>query len=628
MRKFFQNKQSLSPICRLILFCLLAGFIFLTCVALQAGSVTNTLSNFLHEPTLIALNLFPILIVLGVLTLLFGNVFWAGSLTALVFHLLSLVNLIKIECRKDPLVPPDFSLLNEAMTATGEYQLDLHLPILGAILLFSLLLFLAGFKWKGRIKRVSIRVTVCILLIALFLGAMAEIYPSADLYRDMVASVEGLSSSNVPAVFDEIGFLYCFLHNYNLYETQTPEGYDQARAEAWSKEQLAPLVEPCPADVIMVQCEAFSDVFDLPAFAYSVDQNPLALYHRIADSEQAISGHIVVSNCGAGTANTEFDVLTGIGTKWLNENSTSAFRLVHRNLRSIGRLFSAQGYKLWFMHPGQRWFYNRESVYNYLGFSDQCFLDKIEGVYPKKGYYISDEGFGTCLRDRYEAYKQSSDSPLFAFTVTIQNHQSYSWKKYPDRPPVAPMHTAVSPEAQEALSVYAEGVRDSSLLLFSLTEYFDRKPDPVVLVFWGDHLPAMGKNFSVYHEIGMSVGDESNPTAALETYSTPFVIWVNRAFCERYDFTARKSSLEFRNGSSISDVYLGELLYELTGLAGNEAYWDYLAQARRVLPVICGEYFVLPDGTITSSLNAEQQAVLDKLRQWAYYRFAAERVEQ
>ena len=354
----------------------------------------------------------------------------------------------------------------------------------------------------------------------------------------------------------------------------------------------------------------------------------MALFHQVAASEQSIAGHIVVSNYGAGTANTEFDVLTGIQTNMLNENSTSALRVIHKPTASLARLYAAQGYDCWFMHPGESWFYNRDSGYDYLGFSERCFVDQFRGKFPWKGAYVSDKGFGQMLCQRYEAHKAQSDAPWFAFSVTIQNHQAYPWNKYKDRPAEAPLKIAVSDETMETVSVYAEGVRDSAVLLYDLTEYFDRQEDPMLLVFWGDHLPALGKSFSVYREIGLDIGNEADLSSALDTYTTPFVIWANRAYCEQYDLAGRKATLELPAGLRISDTYLGELVYELSGRKGSDAYWDFLGQARRILPVICQGRYELPDGSRTETLTEEQAAVESKLRKWGYYRVTDERVAQ
>ena len=623
MKPLFRNKRSLSLPWAMGLYLLISLAILAVTVYLQPGSAANTLRNFLHDPRLLALNLLPILALFGLLYALLGNLFYAGSVTALVFHLLSLVNLIKVECRKDPLVPPDFGLLSEAVTATGEYQLNLHPGRIALILVFAAVLLVLGLKLKRRPRLLS-RLVIALAAVGCMTGAMLTVYPSKDLYSDVIGRIEGLNYTNVPKVFDETGFLYCFLHNVGLYEVEKPAGYDRAEAELWASETDEP-GDPLRPSVIFVQCEAFSDVFDSPAFTYAPEDNPMYLYHRVAESPRAISGRIVVSNFGAGTANTEFDVLTGMQTNMLNSTPTSALRVLHKNTPSLARVFGSQGYGNWFMHPGERWFYNRESAYHYFGLHNQTFREDFPSL-SYKGSWPSDDCFRQELIRNYEA--RTDGAPWFAFTVTVQNHQAYPWSKYSFRVPDAQLGVSVSDGALENLSVYAEGIRDSSKMLLDLTEYFDQQAEPVLLVFWGDHLPAMGANFGAYREIGLPIGDETDLAAALDTYSTPYLIWANRAFDDAWGFRARAEALELPAGDRLSDIYLGALVYELLDMKGTDAYLDFLCRARRALPVICMGRYALPDGTLTDALTPEQQAVEDKLHRWTYYRVVDERVTE
>ena len=78
----------------------------------------------------------------------------------------------------------------------------------------------------------------------------------------------------------------------------------------------------------------------------------------------------------------------------------------------------------------------------------------------------------------------------------------------------------------------------------------------------------------------------------------------------------------------ISDIYLGELVYELLDLRGSDPYFDYLGEARRVLPVINLGRYELPDGSITEALTADQNAVLQKLRCWGYYRVVDQIIQE
>ena len=342
MKRVSKNKKSLSAFWTIVLYVLISLAILAVTVYLQPGSAVNTLKNFLRDPRLLALNLLPILAVLGLLYALLGNLFFAGSATGLIFHALSLVNLIKVECRKDPLVPPDFGLLGEAIQATGEYRLDLHPGRIALSAVFALVLFLLGLRFKSRPKAWKRLVSglLCALCMA---GAMMTVYPSKDLYMDMIGKIDGLSYTNVPRVFDETGFVYCFLHNFGLYEVEKPAGYDKAEAAAWASATAASAQTPVKANVIFVQCEAYSDLYDNPVFTYAPEDNPMYLFHRVAESPRALSGRIVVSNFGAGTANTEFDVLTGMQTNMLNSTPTSALRVVHKNVSTLARTFRRQG---------------------------------------------------------------------------------------------------------------------------------------------------------------------------------------------------------------------------------------------------------------------------------------------
>ena len=74
---------------------------------------------------------------------------------------------------------------------------------------------------------------------------------------------------------------------------------------------------------------------------------------------------MVVPGFAGGTANTEFDVLTGMQTMALSASTTSAMRVVNRNLDSLFRVFGNDGYETAFCHPGDNWFYNRENVYSF-----------------------------------------------------------------------------------------------------------------------------------------------------------------------------------------------------------------------------------------------------------------------
>lgn len=109
----------------------------LSVIAIQPGPLSETLSVFWADKVLFLLNGFPVCVVLLLCWCATGDPFTAAGLGSLIVNLMSYVNLVKTDCRNDPFVPDDFQLLREAMNAASEYTLDLHWPILIAIVLGS-----------------------------------------------------------------------------------------------------------------------------------------------------------------------------------------------------------------------------------------------------------------------------------------------------------------------------------------------------------------------------------------------------------------------------------------------------------------------------------------------------------
>ena len=600
---------------------LCAGFICGTTLMIQQGSIVALLKGFLAQPLLILLNGLPVGLTLLLMTALCGNLFYGAAITSVLWNVLSLINLIKCESRSDPFVPADLGLIREAMNAMGEYQIDLHWPLVGMIILCAAVFVVLGvwiksprMKWHGRIA-------VGLASAAVFAGAVAGVYTNTDLYNSFTVSYR----YNIAAVFDELGFPYCFFYNFNLYPIDKPSGYSAKEVEEWIADyeaKAAPASAP-EANVILIMGEAFSDLSDEAVFAYSQEENPMRAYQKLAASPQAISGRIVVSNFGAGTANTEFDVMTGMRTGMISENATSAFRVVRRKTNSIAWVLSDCGYNTYFMHPGEAWFYNRTSVYSHLGIDDQVFKEAFDaGDY--KGTMISDAAFLEQLESDLTQRFQAAE-PLFAYTVTIQNHQAYPYSKYGFEPEKVPLHQSISDTAMETLSVYMEGVRDTSNMVYEFSQYLNTCQEPTLLVFFGDHRPNLGQNPSVYEELGLKIGSTDTVEQCIDNYATPYLIWANDAYCEAYGITELSDQVELPADGQISDIYLGSLVYDLLEMEGMDAYYDFLHDVRLQIPVICQDGYRLADGTNTRDLPEDAACLVEQMQRWVYYRLKDER---
>lgn len=594
------------------------GLLFLTVLMIQPGGAAETLKMFWQDKLLIPLNAFPILAVLLVCYWILGNPFAAAGTAGLIVNLLSYVNLVKTDCRNDPFIPADISLVREAVNAVGEYTLNLHIGILAGILILSALCFLLAAVFRVKHPRWQVRLVGAVAVLGAFVWSMPNVYQSVELYTPRG---ENLSKSNVPEVFRLCGFPYCFLHNYDLYPIEKPQDYQKSTVEQWAAEDAAEYTKPSvQPNVIFIMCESYSDLSDEDVFQYAEEDNPMYGFHRLAASDRARSGHIVVSNYGAGTANTEFDVLTGIQTNMVSPNNVSSFRVIHKSINALPWIYRLAGYTTYFTHPGYSWFYNRDNVYKFLGMEERVFNETYTDE-DRKGTMISDQAFYEHLTAALDE-KLGGDKPLFAYGVTIQNHQAYPYSKYGFEPEKPPLSTTISDGAMETLSVYLEGVRDSTAMLEKLCDYFDSREEPILLVFYGDHRPALGQDYGVYRELGLMTGETDSSEDILDTYKTPYLLWANKAYAPDCDF----DSVELPE--TISSNFLGAAVYELTGLTGTDPYFDTLEELRRSLPVISHGVYVDGTGNLSTETTDSQEEVLRRLAWWKYYRLKDEPLHQ
>ncbi|WP_325200563.1 LTA synthase family protein [Oscillibacter sp.] len=611
---FPKPKYRLSLPLSLLAAVLLAGGITLLALWCQPNSFRGLLSGFLRQPLLIVLNALPVGLLLLGAAALFRNVFFGAALVNLAVCALSVANRVKIEVRDEPVFPRDFALLKEVGSALESYDIRYPVPQIAAVVLATAALLALGFfigckpfpveklrGWAGSLLGFAAS-------LAVLAGLIFTVYASKDLYQSFKVS----NAEYVPAVFNDLGFPYAFCHHFTTYLVDRPEGFRRAEAEAWETGDAPG--QGKNVSVVMVMNEAFSDITDAPAFRYPEEDDPLRNLHALREDSHALSGHVAVPGFAGGTANTEFDVLTGMQTTALSASATSAMRVVNRDLDSLFRVFGNDGYETSFYHPGDNWFYNRENVYRWFGAEETRFIGDMEDP-EYKGRWVTDDYAAGLIEKAFE----EAEAPLFHFTTTIQNHMSYTADKYgPDYafPPTGV--SGLSEEAETLLSVYVEGVRDADAMLGRLWKYFDAQSEPVVLVYWGDHLPYLGNDMLAYKELGIDVAPGPNGRENLTAYQTPFVIWANEAAAEALDWENAAEALDLKE--TVSACFLGAAILELTGRGEESPWFSFLNELRRELPVVQKNTCQLADGSVTDTLTAKQQELVQKWRRWSYYK--------
>ncbi len=596
---------------------LLSGGVTLLALWCQPNSFRALLTGFLRQPLLIVLNALPVgLLVLAAAALL-RNVFFGAALVNLAVCTLSIANRVKIQVRDEPVFPRDFALLKEVGSALGSYEIDYPAAQIVVVLFVTALLAALGVfiackpfpverlrGWLGGVLGAA-------AALAALAGLILTVYASKGLYQSFKVS----NAEYVPAVFNDLGFPYAFCHHFTTYLVDRPEGFRRSEAEAWDNAPASP-GQGAAVSVVMVMNEAFSDLTDAPVFTYDEESDPLPNLHALREDPHALSGHVVVPGFAGGTANTEFDVLTGMQTNALSASTTSAMRVVNRNLDSLFRVFGDGGYETSFYHPGDNWFYNRENVYRWFGAEESRFIGDMEAP-EYKGRWVTDDYTAGLIEEAFE----KSDGPVFHYTTTIQNHMSYTADKYGPDYDFPPLETSasLSEEAETLLRVYVEGARDADAMLGRLWKYFDAQEEPVILVYWGDHLPYLGNDMLAYKELGLDVaapeGEQQDP---FSPYKTPYVIWANDAAAELLEWDRAVESLALPE--SISACFLGAAVLELTGRRSESPWFFFLNELRRELPVVQNNLCQLFDGSVTGELTQDQRNLLQQWRKWSYYK--------
>ncbi len=316
------------------------------------------------------------------------------------------------------------------------------------------------------------------------------------------------------AYFDS-GFPYSFSRSAVCRGIDKPDGYDQddieailAELEQMDKTTALPFGGSEYPDVIFVQLESFFDINLVNNIELS--ENPIPCFTELKKSYP--NGSIKVPLIGSGTANTEFEVLTGMNIDYFSPGEYPFIAKLDDDgftCDSIARVFSEYGYTTHAMHNNTGTFYNRYKVYPNLGFDS---FTPIEYMYDVE-YNPLGWAKDNVLIDEIQKCLDSSDGSDFIFTVTVQPHGAYPKEQTGDYPITVSGISEDDTEKYHMISYYVNQIKEVDNFIKKLTDYFEDVDKNTVIVFYGDHLPDLK-----LEEDDLSQGD---------MYSTEYLIWSN-----------------------------------------------------------------------------------------------------
>jgi len=573
--------------------------------------------RILQAPTMLVWNILPVLLCILLLFFATQKLFFSVSATAVVFFFLAVADRVKVSMRQEPLLPTDLTLVREVAAILKTFPIH-HLALLGLMLVvFAALLVLSFQKAKKANIKVVPRIIGLVLVIVCAFGANRSIYADKGRYDAYPTVDNPYFQVNQ---YNTKGMIYSFLHQYNITKMTAPEGYSEKYfAELENTQWNAPENREYP-HIIMIMGEAFCDMSENPHLNFSGYRDPLKNWKDICADDNAYSGHIVVPNFGGGTSNSEYDVLTGCATRYL-DNPLPSYNFIHGDFDGMPRQLQKVGYETLSIHPGYAWFYNRQNVYPDLGFETCYFLeDSFDLETQGYGGYINEVVTMDKIIDTLDAHIKEKDSPLFSFTVTIQNHGPYE-KHYGTLPANFTTDVPLDENQTDLLTQYFTGVIDADEQIGRLKEYAENSDEPIVLVYFGDHLPGFSNGMEFFDLLDYPIDANGTPAEQLAVYETPYFIWQNdraEALCGNMNDLV--SELELPENGLMSSQFLGTTVLEMFVPEYESPLHQLNDQLRRELPVCAKNIYVDANGNYTEYISAEQQEMVKTLKNWQYYK--------
>ena len=577
-----------------------------------------------EEKILLLLNYIPILIIMLFLYFVSGNCIFSSGIPALVFIGVSYANSVKSTLRQDPLIPSDLSVITEVKSILSNYDQKYTTLAIAAVVLVILICLAAFifFKRSDSLTNVK-RASGAFICTFCFFGLLNTVYSNTELYDSFPVNGNIYFKVNQYA---SKGFLYSFLYDTNNLKVDKPDGYSSSDFTASKSEiDYEAFDEVAKPNIIMVMSEAFSDISNSDFLSFDGFDNPLEFYNDFIMRDDVVSGHIVVANFGGGTEDTEVDGVTGGSTRNI-ESTQVSYNFVRTPIESMPRMLEKIGYDTLAIHPGYGWFYNRTNVYNNMGFDDFVYLEEdFDLKKQSKGGYISDEVTAQSIIENFEKHSEESDDPLFEFCVTIQNHGPYE-QKYDNQEINFTTDVYLTDEEKAIYSGYFEGIDDADAQIETLVDYFEDSDEPVVLVFFGDHLPGFSNGMSYFSEFRPDIDLNGNQWQLLKAYETPYFIWANDAALETTNFAENVENMDMPANNTMSSFYLGSMLLELLDLDGISSFFEYVNDMRTSIPIVFDGLYMLSDGTLATVLSDDQNQLLDYYKKWVYYKIFDEEV--
>ena len=403
------------------------------------------------------------------------------TIISVLWLLLGTVNGCILSKRVTPFTYTDMKLINDLFTMQSNYFSNLE--ALGVILLIAVVvagivvLWKKGPKYQGKQNR---------LASTLAIGAFAFFIPvvtNAAVSNNILASY----FENIAQGYKDYGFVYSFSASMVDRGMAAPKDYSQESVDsALSKVNVKKSDKEELPNVICVLLESFVDPKEINFLNCS--KNPVPNFDHLYQNFS--SGYLTVPVVGAGTANTEFEILTGMGMQFFGLGEYPYKTILKSNsCESIASdLGNNLGYGTHVVHNNGGNFYSRRNAFSQMGFDS--FISK-EMMNIQEYTPLNTWPTDNILIGEVEKALNSTTQQDFVYTITVQGHGAYPTEKVLENPEITVTGAADEAKNNE-WEYYVNQIHEVDKFIGNLIDMLSKRDEKTVVVFFGDHLPTMG----------------------------------------------------------------------------------------------------------------------------------------
>lgn len=449
---------------------------------------------------------FMVNIFLVMLSLL-PSLFWrrrcfACVLLSSIWLVLGIVNGFIQMKRSAPLTAPDLAELRMGLDTLPNYASPWAMTLMAIasvmLILFLVLTFLRGPRDDAPKERRMAQATASLLVAGVCMaGCWALGVRSGQLSQTFM---------NLTSAYDSYGFTYCFLQTGLNRGIRRPVNYSATRMKNVLEKVTTPEANAAQeVNIIFVQLESLVDPQEVEGLTLSAD----AMSNLRRLEERFSSGYLQVPVVGAGTANTEFEVLTGMSSRFFGPGEYPYKARAHEmTINSLAYDLGDLGYTAHAIHNNRATFYDRDEVLSNLGFDDFISVEYMPETDKTPSNWAEDGVLTSQILQALDATEGAED---FVYTITVQCHGSYSSEVLED----PDIQVLQCPEEldRDSMEYYVNQLQDTDQFVGALIDALEERGEKSVVVFFGDHLPSLGLR--------------ADQLESKSLFRTDYVIWDN-----------------------------------------------------------------------------------------------------